>query len=135
MNKLIKQSLLLTTIGLTTFGLTSYAPNILQKALMTILFIWLYVGTSAYLIYGIFYQPAKIFYYAFTSYGYEITKTKIPELFDFKLLLKSIGKYLARFIVLVLLYTAVMVIGTKTNSFLIESEQPTSQVLVSLHQY
>jgi len=135
MNKFIKQTLLLTTIGLTAFAFTSYAPNILQKALMTILFIWLYVCTSAYLIYGIFYQPAKILYYSLTSNGYEITKNKIPELFDFKLLLKSIGKYLARFIVLVLLYTAVMVIGTKTNSFLIESEQPTSQVLVSLHQY
>ncbi|WP_156351116.1 MULTISPECIES: hypothetical protein [Pseudomonas] len=131
MNKFANKALLLVTIGLTSFVLTSYAPNILQKTLMTILFIWLYVVTAAYLIYGIFFQPARIFYYAFSSIGYEIIKTEIPELFDDMMFLKSIGKYLARCIVLLLLYTAVTVIGSGTNSFLIEKEQPTSHVLVS----
>ncbi|MBK3506781.1 hypothetical protein [Pseudomonas sp. MF6747] len=131
MNKFIKQTLLLTTIGLTAFAFTSYAPNILQKAIMTVLLIHLYVGTSAYLIYGILYQPARAFYYTFLGNGYEITKIKMPEVFDFKLLIKSIGKYLARFVALFILYGAVLIIGSNTNSFLIEKEQTTSQVLVS----
>lgn len=132
MNKNLKQTICLITFGVATFALTIYAPIILQKFLMTALFLCLYFGSSMYLIYGILYQPAKAFYYTFLGSGYEITKIKMPELFDFKLLLKSVGKYLARFIALFILYTAVMIIGSKTNTFLIEKEQTTSQVLVFL---